>query len=105
MTGKTLSLPGMTAPKSGARQPQDSRASRFDPPRYFTTIHVAGYNVLTSIAAARRRHDRRRKSQAFRAAVGGAPAEPQLDAVARAEPGCAGPLPAGREPHAAGAGR
>jgi hypothetical protein len=69
MADKTLSLSGMTAEGAGVRRAQDVRPSRFDPPSYYTAVHVAGYSVLTSIAAARNRQRRRVTSQDVRKAA------------------------------------
>jgi hypothetical protein len=80
---------------TGACQAEDSRGSRFDPPSYFSRVHVPGYNVLTSIAAARRRQDRRRKAKAFPAAVGTASVTPHPNATAQLESERADPLSSG----------
>lgn len=77
MSGKSLSLPGMHAGSAGARRPGDAQ-SRFDPPRYVTAVHVPGYNVMTSVVAARRRQDRRHRSDALRE---------QSDSLSAAQPG------------------
>ncbi len=100
MSGKSLSPPGMTTDETGAHQREDARASRFDPPSYFTAVHVPGYNVLTSIAAAKRRQARWRKSQALRAAVGASSVEPRGNAVAKPEPEGGGPRFNGRQGNA-----
>lgn len=100
MSGKSLLLSGTTADGTGAHQREGARASRFDPPSYFTTVHVPGYNVLTSIAAAKRRQARQRKSQALRSAVGASSVEPHRDAVTKREPERGDPLSNGRQGNA-----
>lgn len=86
MSDKSRSPPGMTRDGTGAHQREDTRASRFDPPSYFTMVHVPGYNVLSSISAAKRRQARQRKSQALRAAAGASSVEPGRRATAKPEP-------------------
>lgn len=58
MADRTLSLPGMGADAAAMGRVDRTRRARFDPPRYYTPVHVAGYSVLTSIAATRRRQRR-----------------------------------------------
>jgi hypothetical protein len=93
----SFSFRAKSADGTGAYQAEDSRGSRFDPPSYFSAVHVPGYNVLTSIAAARRRQDRRRKAKAFPAAVGTASATPHRNAIAQPESDRADPLSRGRQ--------
>jgi hypothetical protein len=100
MADKTLSLPGISTGETAAHQREDGSPSRFDPQSYFTTVHVPGYNVLTSVAAAKRRQARWRKSQALRAAVGASSVEPHGDAVAKAEPESGDPRSNGRHGNA-----
>lgn len=97
MSGKSLSLPGMTAEGNGARRLRESRGSRFDPPAYFTTVHVPGYNVLTSVTAARRRQERRRKAPALNEAAGLSSTQTHRDARARTGPGSGDAMPDGRK--------
>jgi hypothetical protein len=76
MADRTARLQGMAAPEAVAREAHEGRRSSFDPPRYFTTVHVPGYNVLTSIVAARRRHRRRAAVRDIREQTSASPAEP-----------------------------
>lgn len=84
MSDQSLSLPGMTVDETGARRPEDARRSRFDPPRYFTTVHIAGYNVQKAIAAARRKQDRRHNRKELSGAAGAALAQPRSETMERA---------------------
>lgn len=92
MSGKSLPLPSVAADEPGTRRPENACSRRFDPPSYYTTVHVSGYNVLTSIAAAKRRQARERKSQASRPAVSASSGEPHRNAVAQPDPQGAEPL-------------